>query len=43
MLSVTGEMYKDDFSDEDNKRNQDLFEEHQQRLEGEVGKEALGY
>ncbi|PNW70486.1 hypothetical protein CHLRE_17g721950v5 [Chlamydomonas reinhardtii] len=31
-----GEMYKDDFSDEDNKRNQDLFEEHQQRLEGEV-------
>ncbi|KXZ51910.1 hypothetical protein GPECTOR_11g38 [Gonium pectorale] len=31
-----GEMYKEDFTEEDNKRNQDLFEEQQQRLEGEV-------
>ncbi|KAG2497384.1 hypothetical protein HYH03_004542 [Edaphochlamys debaryana] len=31
-----GEMYKEDFSEQDNKRNQDLFEEQQQRLEGEV-------
>ncbi|EFJ52718.1 hypothetical protein VOLCADRAFT_102701 [Volvox carteri f. nagariensis] len=31
-----GEMYKDNFSEQENQRNQTLFEDYQQRLESEV-------
>lgn len=37
VVPPAGDLYKDDFSEDDNRRNQNLFEDLQQRLESEVG------